>query len=98
MSGVHSTTDSNETHTDLADIMAHNVGTARHYCKLNEKSKSPVKASRQLRCVMRGENQQRESDPKGFPVVSNNGEHLASGQISHEIGLEKHENRRTQPC
>lgn len=70
VSGVHSTTDSNETHSDLADLMAHNVSTARHYYKLNEKSKSSVKASRQLRCVMRGENQQKESDPKGLPVVS----------------------------
>lgn len=70
VSGVHSTTDSSETHSDLADLMAHNVGTARHYYKLNEKSKSSVKASRQLRCVMRGEKQQRESDPDGLLVVS----------------------------
>ena len=70
VSGVHSTTDSSETHSDLADLMAHNVGTARHYYKLNEKSKSSVKSSRQLRCVMRGEKQQKESDPEGLPVVS----------------------------
>lgn len=72
VSGVHSTTDrdGSETHSDLADLMAHNVGTARHYYKLNEKSKSSVKASRQLRCVMRGENEQKESDRKGLPVIS----------------------------
>lgn len=69
VSGVHCTTDSSETHSDLADLMAHDVATARHYYKLNEKSKSSVKASRQLRCVMRGEKQQKESDPEGISVV-----------------------------
>lgn len=48
VSGVHCATDSSETHSDLADLMAHDVATARHYYKLNEKSKSSVKASRQL--------------------------------------------------
>ena len=48
VSGVHCATNSSETHSDLADLMAHDVATARHYYKLNEKSKSSVKASRQL--------------------------------------------------
>ena len=62
VTGVHSTTDSSASHSDLADLMAHNVSTAVHYYKLTEKSKSSVKASKQLRNVMRGENQQKEMD------------------------------------
>ena len=48
VSGVHCATNSSETHSDLADLMAHDVAAARHYYKLNEKSTSSAKASRQL--------------------------------------------------
>lgn len=65
VSGVHNSSDSEPQQSDLADLMAHNVGTARKYYKLQEKSRSSVKASRQLRSVMSGEKQQMESsDPK----------------------------------
>ena len=40
--------------SNLADLMAHNVSTAQKYYKLQEKSMSSVKASKQLRDVMRG--------------------------------------------
>ena len=71
VSGVHSASNRCESHSDLADLMAHNVGTAMHYYKLNEKSKSSVKASRKLRTVMRGEQQQKESnDTEDHSAVS----------------------------
>ena len=54
VSEVHITCHSNEEQGNLADLMAHNVDTARKFYRLQEKSKSSVKASKQLRNVMRG--------------------------------------------
>ena len=39
VSGVHRVSESSGSHSDLADLMAHDVGTARRYYKLQEKSK-----------------------------------------------------------
>ena len=69
VTGVHSATDSSASHSDLADLMAHNVSTAVHYYKLTEKSKSSVKASKQLRNVMRGENQHEGLDKEENSVA-----------------------------
>ena len=54
VSKVHTTNHSNEEQGNLADLMAHNVNTARKFYRLQEKSKSSVKASQNLRIVMRG--------------------------------------------
>ena len=71
VSGLHMATDSNEQRGNLANLMAHNVETARKYYRLQEKSRSSVEASRQLRNVMRGEQQQKESrDPEGLSSPS----------------------------
>ena len=69
ITGVHSATDSSASHSDLADLMAHNVSTAVHYYKLTEKSKSSVKASKQLQNVMGGENQHEEMDKEENSVA-----------------------------
>ena len=53
VSSVHSSNKSNETREQLADLMAHNISTAKKYYRLKEKSKSSVLASKQLRQVMR---------------------------------------------
>ena len=55
VSGVHSVSESNGSHSDLADLMAHNVGTARRFYRLQEKSSA--RASKQLRSIMWGEKQ-----------------------------------------
>ena len=57
VSSVHSHSESNETRGNLADLMAHNVSTATRFYRLQEKSKSSVKASKHLRQVMRGEDE-----------------------------------------
>ena len=74
VSGLHKTTDSNEKQGNLADLMAHNVETARKYYRLQEKSKSSVEASRQLRSVMRGEKQQKEIHDSEAQSVLSTGE------------------------
>ena len=62
VSGLHSVSESSGSHSDLADLMAHNVGTARRFYRLQEKSKSSERASKQLRPIMRGEKQQTDGD------------------------------------
>lgn len=53
VSRVHTASDSNEARGNLADLMAHNLQTANKYYRLQEKSKSSVQASKQLRSIMR---------------------------------------------
>ena len=62
VSGVHSVSESSGSHSDLADLMAHNVGTARRFYRLQGESKSSARASKQLRSIMRGEKQQTDDD------------------------------------
>lgn len=57
VSTVHSCSESNEARGNLADLMAHNVSTATRFYRLQEKSKSSVKASKHLRQVMREEDE-----------------------------------------
>ena len=65
VSKVHNVASSSEEHNDLANLMAHDVATARKYYRLQEKAKSSVKASRKLRTVMREQPQQKIShDPE----------------------------------
>ena len=52
VSQVHTVTSSGEARENVADLMAHNVQTATKYYHLQEKSKSSVEASKQLRTVM----------------------------------------------
>ena len=68
VSKVHTTSHSNEAQENLADLMAHNIETARKFYRLQEKSKSSVKASRQLRSVMRGEVQETPVQKKISPT------------------------------
>ena len=76
VSKVHTiaTCHSNEEQGNLADLMAHNVDTARKFYRLQEKSKSSVKASKQLRNVMRGkiaeecEQGKNKQDDKSLPA------------------------------
>jgi len=78
VSKVHTNSESNEARGNLADLMAHNVDTARKYYRLQEKSKSSVQASKHLRSVMRveagGEAQgtvdQLKSVPADTPSIS----------------------------
>ena len=78
VSKVHTNSESNEARGNLADLMAHNVDTARKYHRLQEKSKSSVQASKHLRNVMRvearGEAQgtvdQLKSVPADTPSIS----------------------------
>ena len=71
---MHTTCHSNEEQGNLADLMAHNVDTARKFYRLQEKSKSSVKASKQLRNVMRGkiaeecEQGKNNQDDKSLPA------------------------------
>lgn len=58
VSKVHNTSHGEEAQGNLADLMAHNIDTARKFYRLQEKSKSSVKASQQLRNVMRGQVQE----------------------------------------
>ena len=53
VSRVHTASDSNEARGNLADLMAHILQTANKYYRLQEKSKSSVQASKQLRSIMR---------------------------------------------
>lgn len=53
VSRVHTASPSNEARGNLADLMAHNLQTATKYYRLQEKSKSSVQASKQLRNIMR---------------------------------------------
>ena len=67
VTGVHSLKDSSELKGNLADLMAHNSGTAQIYYRLHEKSSSSVKASKKLHKVMRGETHEEDdgyTDPK----------------------------------
>jgi len=57
VSSVHCCSESNEARRKLADLMAHNVSTATRFYRLQEKSKSPVKAAKHLRQVMRGDDE-----------------------------------------
>lgn len=76
VSEVHTKSESNEARGNLADLMAHNVETARKYYHLQEKSKSSVQASRHLRQVMRGasgadgSNDQRNCLPTSNPSLT----------------------------
>ena len=78
VSKVHTNSESNEARGNLADLMAHNVDTARKYYRLQEKSKSSVQASKHLRNVIRveagGEAQgtvdQLKSIPADTPSIS----------------------------
>ena len=78
VSKVHTNSESNEARGNLADLMAHNVDTARKYYRLQEKSKSSVQTSKHLRNVMRveagGEAQgtvdQLKSVPADTPSIS----------------------------
>lgn len=68
VSTMHSANDSNEAHGNLADLMAHNLSTAKKYYRLQEKSKSSVLASKQLRQVMRpNEDDESSSSKSPFP-------------------------------
>ena len=67
---VHTTSQSNEARGNLADLMAHNIETARKFYCLQEKSKSSVKASKQLRSVMCGQGQQNLDKQKVSPNIS----------------------------
>ena len=53
VSSVHSGSESNEARGNLADLMAHNLSTATRFYRLQEKSKSSVKASKHFCQVMR---------------------------------------------
>ena len=53
VSRVHTASDSNEARGNLADLKAHILQTANKYYRLQEKSKSSVQASKQLRSIMR---------------------------------------------
>ena len=65
VSKVHNVASGSEEHNDLANLMAHDVATARKYYRLQEKAKSSVKASRKLRTVMREQPQKKIShDPE----------------------------------
>ena len=68
VSKVHTTSHSNEAQGNLAGLMAHNIDTARKFYRLQEKSKSSVKASKQLRSVMRGEVQETPVQKKSSPT------------------------------
>ena len=61
VSNIHSCNDSNEARENLADLMAHNISTAKKYYRLQEKSKSSVLASKQLRQVMRQDTEESSS-------------------------------------
>ena len=78
VSKVYTNSESNEARGNLADLMAHNVDTARKYYRLQEKSKSSVQASKHLRNVMRVEpggeaqgtvDQLKSVDPQHFSNV-----------------------------
>ena len=58
VSKVRNISHGEEAQGNLADLMAHNIDTARKFYRLQEKSKSSVKASQQLRNVMRGQVQE----------------------------------------
>ena len=58
VSKVHNTSQGEEAQGNLADLMAHNIDTVRKFYRLQEESKSSVKASQQLRNVMRGQVQE----------------------------------------
>lgn len=67
VTGVHSLKRSSELKGNLADLTAHNSGTAQKYYRLHEKSLSSVKASKKLCKVMRGETHEEDdsyTDPK----------------------------------
>ena len=68
VSTVHTNSESNEARGNLADLMAHNVDTARKYYRLQEKSKSSVEASKHLRNVMRVQAQGALDQPKSVPA------------------------------
>ncbi|XP_022795216.1 uncharacterized protein LOC111333849 [Stylophora pistillata] len=70
VSKVHTTSQSNEARGNLSDLMAHNIDTARRFYLLQEKSKSSVKASKQLRSVMCGQGQQNLDKQKVSPNIS----------------------------
>lgn len=73
VSKVHNTSHGEEAQGNLADLMAHNIDTARKFYRLQEKSKSSVKASQQLRNVMRGQVQetfdQQKKDSQSCPSL-----------------------------
>ena len=70
VSKVHGSNESNEARENLADLMAHNMSTATKYYRLQEKSKSSVLASQQLRKIMR----QEADDERLSPTSSVEGE------------------------
>ena len=72
VSRVHTASESNEARGNLADLMAHNLQTATKYYRLQEKSKSSVQASKQLRSVMREQLDQPDQTarPNSPPVGS----------------------------
>ena len=61
VSNTHSCNDSNEAGENLADLMAHDISTAKKYYWLQEKSKSWVLASKQLRQEIRQDIEERSS-------------------------------------
>ena len=73
VSKVHNTSHGEEAQGNLANLMAHNIDTARKFYRLQEKSKSSVKASQQLRNVMRGQVQetfdQQKKDSQSSPSL-----------------------------
>ena len=69
VSRVHSASESNEARGNLADLMAHNLQTATKYYRLQEKTKSSVQVSKQLRSVMR-EQLDQTGRPNSPPVAS----------------------------
>ena len=69
VSRVHTVSSSGEARKNLANLTAHYVQTATKYYRLQEKSKSFVDASKQLRTVMRGLEQTARPDS---PALSSN--------------------------
>ena len=72
VSKVYTNSDSNEARGNLADLMTHNVETACKYYRVQEKSKSPVQASRHLRQVMHGASEGKGSNDQGKCIHTSN--------------------------
>ena len=73
VSNTPSCNDSNEARENLADLMAHNISTAKKYYWLQEKSKSWVLASKQLRQEMRQDTEERSSQANSDKIETPRG-------------------------
>ena len=68
VSGFHKAAERTEMRSNLADLMAHNVSTAQKYYKLQDKPMVSVKASKQIRDLMRVVSKQSWTAEKGILV------------------------------